>query len=230
MYAQGSIDSAASAPRQQQAKFWDAPYVKDAETDLNALGLCQRFARHGEIHAQGEPADKLYKVLTGAVRTAQLLADGRRQIGGFYLPGEVFGLADGEPHGFTAEALAPTTLLVLRRDTLISRAARDPKLSRDLWQLTTAQLARTERHLMVLGRKTALERVACFLLDLSARGGDNDDIVLPMCRQDIADYLGLTIETVSRMMTRLEQMGLIALPSSRRVRLCDADALRDLEE
>lgn len=230
MYAQGSIETAASAPRHQQAKLWDVPYVKDAETDLNALGLCQRIARHGEIHAQGEPADKLYKVLTGAVRTAQLLADGRRQIGGFYLPGEMFGMADGAPHDFTAEALAPTTLLVIRRDTLIRRAAGDPGLSRDLWHMTTAQLARSQRHLMVLGRKTALERVACFLLDLSARTGDHDDLTLPMCRQDIADYLGLTIETVSRMMTRLEQMGLIALPSSRRVRLCDSDALRDLEE
>lgn len=200
------------------------------EGDLSALGLCQSLPRYTEIHAQGESANKLYKVLTGAVRISQLLADGRRQIGGFYLPGEVFGLADDMPHGFTAETLVPTALLVIRRDSLMARMGSQPLLARELWRLTTAELARTQQHLMVLGRKTAIERVASFLLDLAARQGGVDDVLLPMCRQDIADYLGLTIETVSRMITRLEHMGLVALPAARRVRILDEEALRQLEE
>ncbi|RME65958.1 MAG: Crp/Fnr family transcriptional regulator [Alphaproteobacteria bacterium] len=200
--------------------------------DALAPGLCQAFDRGGEIYAQGEPATAVYKVLGGAVRLSQLLADGRRQVGGFYLAGEMFGFTDAAHHDFTAEALAPTRLMAIRRDALLTRMAREPLLAREMWSFAAAELARAQRHFMVLGRKTACERVASFLLDMARRtgAGNGDAIVLVMCRQDIADYLGLTIETVSRMMTRLEQSGLIALPSSRRVRILDAEGLRALEE
>jgi len=195
---------------------------------LGLMGAVMPYPRNAEIFGEGEPADYLYKVVDGAVRTYKLLDDGRRQIGGFYLPGDIFGLEADADHRFTAEAITDSTILVVKRSALVALAARQIDLARDLWTLTARELAHVQNLMLTLGRKTAQERVASFLLEMAGRNPDRDAVELPMSRQDIADYLGLTIETVSRTLTQLENSAAISLPSSRRIILRNMAALRKL--
>jgi CRP/FNR family nitrogen fixation transcriptional regulator len=156
--------------------------------------------------------------VSGAVRMYKVLNDGRRQIGAFYLPGDMFGLEVGDLHASSAEAVGDTTVLIFKRSAVTALAARDTEISRELWNMTARELRRTQEHMLLL-IKNAQERVASFLLDMAARNPKSDQIELPMSRQDMADFLGLTIETVSRTMTQLEQAQVIALPTSRRIAL-----------
>jgi CRP-like cAMP-binding protein len=188
------------------------------------MGATMPFARNTEVYGEGEPAEYLYKVVTGAVRTYKVLADGRRQIGAFYLPGDIFGLESGEEHTFSAEAVTESKVLVVKRSALAALAQRDNAVARQLWTLTGRELHRVQEHILLL-IKTAQERVAAFLLEMAERLPGRDSIELPMSRQDIADYLGLTIETVSRTFTQLESAAAIALPSSRCVVLRNRNAL-----
>ncbi|HMN84880.1 MAG TPA: helix-turn-helix domain-containing protein [Bauldia sp.] len=192
------------------------------------LGASMRFDRNIEIYGEDEPAEYVYKVVSGAVRSYKLLSDGRRQIGAFHLPGDIFGLEVGDDHRFTAEAIADCVILVARRSAIIAHAARDPEMARALWAVTAGDLERAQDHLLLLGRKNAQERVATFLLEMAARESSATEVELPMSRQDIADYLGLTIETVSRTLTQLEGEAAIEIPTSRRIRLRDRSALRRL--
>lgn len=192
------------------------------------MGAVMPFPRNAEIFGEDEPADYLYKVVSGAVRTYKLLDDGRRQIGGFYLPGDIFGLEAGTEHRFTAEAISDSTILVIKRSALVTLAERQNELARALWALTARELAHVQNLMLTLGRKTAQERVASFLLEMASRSPNREAIELPMSRQDIADYLGLTIETVSRTLTQLENAAAIALPSSRRIVLRNPGALQRL--
>ena len=181
------------------------------------LGAPLPYDRNGEIYGEDEPAEYFYQVVTGAVRTYKLLEDGRRQIGAFYLPGDVFGLEAGDTHGFTAEAVMASTVRVAKRGGVIALAARDSAIAAELWMATAKCLRSAQEHMMLLGRRNAEERVATFLLDMSRRESNEQTIELPMSRQDIADFLGLTIETVSRTLTQLQQKAAIELPSARRV-------------
>jgi CRP-like cAMP-binding protein len=185
------------------------------------------FARNSEIYGEGEKADYVYKVVSGTVRTYRILADGRRQIGGFHLPGDVFGLETGEQHRLSAEAVTESKVLVVKRSTLMALAARDNDVSRDLWRLTGSELARAQDQILLLA-KTAQERVAAFLLEMAERRPSAHAVELPMSRQDIADYLGLTIETVSRTLTALENEAAIELANSRRIVLRNRPALRQM--
>ncbi|WP_439815050.1 helix-turn-helix domain-containing protein [Zavarzinia sp. CC-PAN008] len=185
--------------------------------DLWAMGTRQTFARNREIYAEGNSADRVFKVVSGAVRTFQLLEDGRRQVNAFYLQGEIFGLEASESYRFSAEAIVATQLVVVKRDVLRRHLLIQPELMGDLWRMTASELERAQRHFALLGRKNAVERVASFLIAMSERTHAGDDVELPMSRQDIADFLGLTIETVSRTMTLLEEQRLIELPSARHV-------------
>jgi CRP/FNR family transcriptional regulator, nitrogen fixation regulation protein len=194
---------------------------------MEAMGSQMRFGPNEEIFGEGEPAEYVYKVVKGAVRTYKILSDGRRQIGGFYLPGDIFGLEIGKEHQFSAEAIKDVTVLVVRRSAIVSRAERDCDAARELWSFTGRELNRVQEHLLVLV-KSAQQRVASFLLEMSARLAATDAIELPMSRQDIADYLGLTIETVSRTMTQLASEHAIGLPSARRIVLRNSGALRQL--
>jgi CRP-like cAMP-binding protein len=153
--------------------------------------------------------------------------DGRRQIGAFYMPGEVFGFEAGEEHAFSAEAIVDCKVLVIKRNAIISLAARDSEVAHQLWTMTAAELRRAQGHVMLL-IKTAQERVAAFLLEIAKRSSATTEINLPMSRQDIADYLGLTIETVSRTLTQLENSAAIAIPSSRHIVLRNRAALARL--
>jgi CRP/FNR family nitrogen fixation transcriptional regulator len=175
------------------------------------------FGRDEEIFGEGERADYIYQVLEGAVRTCRFLGDGRRQIEEFHLAGEYFGLETGADHTSTAEAVGSATVLLIRRSTLTDLASRDLTVSGRLLELTMKGLRRTQDHVIMLGRKGACERVAAFLLDFAKRTSAAGSIQLPMSRQDIADYLGLTIETVSRTLSQFESEGVIALPDRRSV-------------
>jgi CRP/FNR family transcriptional regulator, nitrogen fixation regulation protein len=201
--------------------------VRSSFGALEAMGSQMRFASNEEIFGEGEPAEYVYKVAKGAVRTYKILCDGRRQIGGFYLPGDIFGLEIGKEHQFSAEAINNVTVLVARRCSIISLAERDCDAARELWSFTGRELNRVQEHLLLLV-KSAQQRVASFLLEMSTRLHATDAIELPMSRQDIADYLGLTIETVSRTMTQLASEHTIGLPSSRRIVLRNSRALRQL--
>ena len=203
--------------------------VNGALADAFALmGAAMRFEHNAEIFGEGEPAEYFYKVIGGAVRTYKLLNDGRRQISAFHLPGDIFGLEADTDHRFTADAVADSTVLVVKRSALVALAARDGEIANALWAQATADLLRAQDHMLLLGRKNAHERVASFLLEMAARGSGPEIVELPMSRQDIADYLGLTIETVSRTLTLLENEAAIALPSSRYIELRDRAALRRL--
>lgn len=195
---------------------------------LAMMGAVMPLVRNVEIYGEGEPADYLYKVVEGAVRTHKLLNDGRRQIGGFYLPGDVFGLElDGE-HRLTAEAICDSKIIVIKRSAIVALAARQSDVAQELWAMTARELANVQNLMLTLGRKTAQERVAAFLLEMAGRGRGANEVELPMSRQDIADYLGLTIETVSRTLTQLESASAIELPSSRRIVLRNRSALNRL--
>ena len=194
---------------------------------IDLMGALVPFARNSEIYGENEPADYLYKVLSGTVRTYKVLVDGRRQIGGFYLPGDMFGLETGDEHTFSAEAITDSKIIVIKRSALVALAARDHEVTRQMWQLTARELQRAQDRILVL-IKSAQERVAGFLLEMADRASKGEAVELPMSRQDIADYLGLTIETVSRTLTQLEKSATIELPTSRRIVLRNRSALTRL--
>jgi CRP/FNR family transcriptional regulator, nitrogen fixation regulation protein len=202
-----------------------APHALGSSLDL--MGAPMPFARNVEIYGENEPAEYIYKVVSGAVRTYRVLNDGRRQIGAFLLPGDMFGLEAGASHGTSAEAIADSVVLVIKRSAVVALAERDPEVARQMWTLTAQELGRAQNHMLLLIRN-AQERIAAFLLEMAARAPGADSVELPMSRQDIADYLGLTIETVSRTLTQLEAEAAIALPTSRRVVLRNRSALREL--
>ncbi|MEJ0011239.1 MAG: helix-turn-helix domain-containing protein [Bauldia sp.] len=186
------------------------------------------FARNAEIYGEDEPAEYFYEVVTGAVRTYKVLNDGRRQIGAFHLPGDIFGLEAGAAHGFSAEAVVDSVVRVAKRTGIVALAATDASVAADLWAATARSLRGAQQHMLLLGRKNAEERVASFLLAMAGASG-GEIIELPMSRQDIADYLGLTIETVSRTLTHLEAQSAIALPSARRIVVKNRAGLQRLD-
>ena len=197
------------------------------EGPLGLMGAPMRFARNAEIYGEDEPAEYLYQVISGSVRTYRMLDDGRRQISAFYLPGDIFGIEAGDVHLSSAETICDAQILLAMRSTVMARAEHEKELSRQLWTLTVRELQRVHEHSLVL-IKSAEERVAGFLLEMARRNPSGATIELPMSRQDIADYLGLTIETVSRTFTQLVQSGTIALETSRRILFRNRAALNRL--
>ena len=192
---------------------------------INVMGATVPYSRNTEIFGENEPADYVYKVLAGAVRTYKVFADGRRQIGGFYLPGDVFGLETDDCHTFSAEAINDAKILVVKRSALMALAVRDNEVARELWSMMGQEMRRVQDHILLL-IKSAKERVVGFLLEMAERVPGSNNIELPMTRQDIADYLGLTMETVSRTLTDLQTGASIKLASARRIVLQDRGALR----
>jgi CRP/FNR family nitrogen fixation transcriptional regulator len=192
---------------------------------LGALGLAMSFGRNMEIYAEGEPAGHVYKVVSGVVRISKLLPDGRRQISAFHTPGDMFGFEADELHHASAEAVVPVKVIAYKWQSLLAAGCRSASLVRDLLNLTMVGLRDTQEHLLLLGRKNALERVAAFLLDMSKRTKAGSVVELAMPRHDIADYLGLTLETVSRMFAELKERGAIRLEGARRVHLLDMERL-----
>jgi len=208
------------------------PYAPDQSTQplfgsIELAGARMSFAKDVEIYGENEPADYVYRVLTGTVRVYKILQDGRRQIEAFYFPGDIFGMELGAHHASSAEVVSAATITVVRRATLLAAVAKDPDVSNRLWAHTAQELEQARRHAMLLV-KTAQERVASFLIDISNRL-TGEAVELPMSRQDIADFLGLTIETVSRTLTQFQQTSAIELATSRRMILRNRQALINLD-
>lgn len=193
---------------------------------FNRLGTRILVGRDEEVYAQDDEAERFYRVISGVVRTSRLTADGRRQVGDFYYAGDVFGLEPGPDHRFAAEALTDCEIQAVRRSAVRAFAG-DAEVDRAILEATRVEMERLQEHVMLLGRKGARERVATFLMGLAQRQPD-DHVDLPMGRQDMADYLGLTIETVSRMLTQLQGDSIVAFPSTRRFHIRKRGALEAL--
>jgi CRP/FNR family transcriptional regulator, nitrogen fixation regulation protein len=190
-----------------------------------------KYRRGTEIFGEGEPAEYVYQVIDGAVRSYKLLSDGRRQIGAFHLAGDIFGLENGGVHRFTAEAIVDTSVRLVKRVSLAQVAENDVTIARDLLKMTATNLQHAEDHMLLLGRKTSLERVAAFLLEMDRRLTAAGVMALPMCRRDIADYLGLTLETVSRALSILHDQGVLGFlgQTQRQIVLLDRPKLAEFD-
>ena len=193
--------------------------------------VASEFSYHKdeEVYGEDEPAEYVYQVVSGSVRSYKLLSDGRRQIGAFYLPGDVFGLESGPTHRLTAEAVADTTVRLVKRRNLEQAAGITVQVARSLWAMTAGELRHAEDHMLLLGRKNAMERVASFLLEMDRRLAGTGMVALPMCRRDIGDYLGLTLETVSRALSQLHGDGVLGFSGARQIVLRNRQRLRNMD-
>jgi CRP-like cAMP-binding protein len=218
----------APAPSLRSIQFALPRKAETADT-ASQLGLPMSFGRNAEIYAEGEPSGYVYKLVSGVVRVSKLLPDGRRQISAFHLPGEMFGFEADELHHASAEAVVPVKVIAYRWDGVLGAEKQSASFVRELLNLTVLGLRHTQDHLLLLGRKNALERLAAFLLEMSARMGGSATLDLAMPRHDNADYLGLTLETVSRMFAELKEKGVIRLESARRVHLLDKARLKAVD-
>jgi CRP/FNR family transcriptional regulator, nitrogen fixation regulation protein len=175
----------------------------------NSLWHQFKYKRGTEVFGEAEPAEYVYQVREGAVRTYKLLSDGRRQIGAFHLPGDIFGLENGDIYRFTADAIIDTTVWLARRESVFGGLAEVGAAA--ALKLVNRSLEHVENHLLLLGRQTSLEKIASFLLEMDRRLEQPAQISLPMSRRDIADYLGLTLETVSRAISTLRRQGALSV-------------------
>lgn len=207
-----------------------APRAPDQFAAMGGLIASEfSYKKDEEIFGESEPAEYVYQVVSGAVRTYKLLSDGRRQIGSFHLPGDVFGLESGAAHRLTAEAITDTTVRLVKRASLEKAAMTDVQVARKLWTMTAAELKHAEDHMLLLGRKNAMEKVAAFLLEMDRRLAVAGLLALPMCRRDIGDYLGLTLETISRALSQLHAEGVLGFSGARQIVLRNRQHLRDMD-
>jgi CRP/FNR family nitrogen fixation transcriptional regulator len=179
------------------------------------------YAADATIYSQGDAAGPLYLVEFGTVRVCRLAADGRRQITAFHTAGDVFGFEAGDEHESYAESVDGAGIRALR-------TCAGQESTGSLLLLALKSLARSQNHLMVLGRRTANEKMAALLLDLSERQCDDKLVHLPMQRNDIADYLGITFETVSRILRTFKDQGIIRLRSISDIEILDRASLEDM--
>jgi CRP/FNR family transcriptional regulator len=183
---------------------------------------------------EGEPASNVYNLTSGTIKLYKLMPDGRRQVTGFLYAGDFLGLADSEDYIYSAEAVTSVSLCRFAKTDLNSLMTEMPLLERRLLGMARYELAEAQDQILLLGRKTAKERIASFLLMLSdravRRGQPVNPVSIPMSRNDIGDYLGLTTETVSRTFTRLRSSGTISMESDRKVNIIDRDTLSEIAE
>jgi CRP-like cAMP-binding protein len=181
--------------------------------------------RDEEIVAQDDDATHCYLIVSGCVRTVRLMEDGRRQIGEFLFAGDLFGWEALDTHDFGAEAVTPVTLRRYTRRDLEQLVDQDRDVARQLREIASRRLRAGREHMVLLGRKAACERIASFLLEMAARTANGEQVIeLPMNRGDISDYLGLTIETVCRRLTRLRLDGTIGVEGAK-IAICNRHAL-----
>ena len=193
-----------------------------------------RFDASHTIFSEGEAADALYNVTSGTVKLYKLLPDGRRQITGFLVTGDFLGLAVNESYAYTAETVTSSSVCRFPRRKIDALMDEFPKMQRRLFSMASNELAAAQDQMLLLGRKTAKEKICSFLLMLSQRaarrGHKENPVYVPMSRADIADYLGLTTETVSRTFTQLKTAGAISLQEGNKVLIADMDAIYDMAE
>jgi CRP/FNR family transcriptional regulator len=199
-----------------------------------AIQGCIRAAPQETLFNEGDPANHLYSPLSGAVKIYKLMADGRRQITGFFFRGDLFGFSPNGLHGYTAEAITAASLCRFPAAKMELLYPNAPVLAREVLRRSMIKLAHFHEHTLLLGRKSAPEKLASFLLSLSQRAVERGDsaspVMIPMGRSDVADYLGLTIETVSRTLTKFKISGLLELPNPSTVALRDPAALRQIAD
>ena len=205
--------------------------VHDVLGALDRTGIPLLIPQNQTIFSEGEPVDHAYKIVGGVVRLCKHLPDGRRQIAQFLFPGDYFSFVTIGDHGLSAEAVVDVSLLSFSQER-IERLCRDnPNLRSRLFQMLSQRVCDIQNHLTVVGRQTAKERVAAFLLLLADRlDAGRTSITIPMNRQDIGDYLSLTMETVSRTLSRLKAARMITIPDQHRLELQNIDGLRALAD
>jgi len=202
----------------------------DALVALERIGTRLGFSRNDEIYAEGDSADCWYKVVSGTVRVCKLLADGRRHIGAFCFSGDCFGIDSSGERLYSAEAIDDVIVMRFQRRATDRLIDQNPAVARLLRDAMVRDLANAHGRTLLLGRMTAPERVAAFLLEMFERRDRTKALDLPMSRNDIADYLGLTIETVCRTLSAFKRDGVIAIPTPHRIELLDRDALEAVSE
>lgn len=232
----GTVTAKLDTNHETQAQ---TPVICDG-LDLGETKRLVSLARKRELRAKAalffemDPARYVYEVTEGILKLYRLTSDGRRQITGFVYPGQFLGLTQAGCHVATAETITPVTVWCYPRERLEELIDEMPSLARRLLSLANDELLSAQNQILWLGRKNTMERVGAFLLQLAERtragGGDPSQLHLPMSRTDIADYLGLTVETVSRTFTRLRKMGAIKLGEGGRHVTCDLDWLRRLTD
>lgn len=204
--------------------------ASSSDAGKSLFGAARHYAPDETIFWEGEPATSYYRVSTGAVRSCKFLGDGRRQIVAFHVVDEIFGLEGSEEHRLSAEAINEAKIVAFPRCRAENPADRDRSVAHDVIAFALAGLERAQEHAILLGRKLAPERVASFLLDMAERTR-SDSFELPMSRADIADYLGLTTETVSRTLCQFARDALIKMSAAKRgIVLGDKSALRRLRD
>lgn len=201
--------------------------------EVESAATVARLDAGATLFEQGDDARHVYNVTAGTIRLSRTLADGRRQITGFMLPGDFIGLSVRMVHAYSAEAIGPCQVCRFTASQMRDLMEHLPRLEHELFDRARDELDAAQDQMLLLGRKSPMEKVASFLLDLAhrcERWGDHADRVrLDMTRTDIADYLGLTIETVSRTLSQFARDGLIRLPAANRwIELCNLQALRQL--
>jgi CRP/FNR family nitrogen fixation transcriptional regulator len=201
---------------------------RDQLERLDVPHSLRSYAVDKQIYGDGDEASHVYAIISGTVRTCKFLLDGRRQVEAFHGHGDVFGIAAGARHLFSAEAVSDCLIAQYRRPGLTSVALHEAKLSQLLFAFAARSMLLAQEHALLLGCKSALDRVGTFLISWAARSPDDRVAELTMTRQDIADYLGLTIETVSRTLTVLEQRQLIEMHGPRRIQLTGLAATQPL--
>jgi CRP/FNR family nitrogen fixation transcriptional regulator len=205
------------APRQS---FWDE--------QPGLTGTLASFPQDHEIYGESDQATLFYKVVSGMVRTCKFLGDGRRQVDAFYVAGDVFGIEPGDTYRLSAEAVSDCTLVAYRRRSLEMLAGRSESFAQNLFQFALQSSARAQDHALLLGRRCAMEKLAAFLLHWTRHSSQQATVTLEMSRQDIADFLGLTIETVSRTLSKLEKDGIIEMFAARLIQVRNLGAIRAL--
>jgi CRP/FNR family nitrogen fixation transcriptional regulator len=200
----------------------------DREGGLRVPGRVRHFLRDRQIYTEGDDADCIFKVEMGVVRTYKFLRDGRRQVYAFHGPGSMFGLEIGKAYGLSAAAASDCDVISYGRRHLERLAVHDERLALLLYSTVLCSLARAQQHSLSLGQRSAIEKLAIFLMSCTELPIVGADILLAMSRNDIADHLGLTIETVSRTFADLVARAFIELKGARHICLVDVAGLREL--
>ena len=233
--AESSFDSPSETARPAACEhgcrfFADSGCIKRSE--METVGVTLRFARNETIYNKGDDARFSYKVIEGAVRLSRIFADGRRQIVNFFLPDETFGIELSDEYSATAEAVGDVVTLRCPRLCISQMTEGDPDISQKRLAMFSRSLAAAERHVAMLGHQSAKERVASFFLalEMQRRSDNSHTLDLPLSRQDIADYLGLTIETTCRALSELKRQNIITTPSRRRIVIRDLGGLQAIAE
>ncbi len=197
----------------------------DWDRTLPMPGSVLHFVRDREIYGEGDASSVFFKVAAGVVRTCKFLSDGHRQIDAFHVAGDVFGFGIGARYRLSAEAVCDCTLISYPRRGLERLVANNGALAQELLSYAMRSVARAQDHSLLLGRRSAVARVAAFLMEWAQNSPGAQTVVLAMTRQDMADYLGLTIETVSRTLSMLERDAVIEFSTTRQIRFKDPAAL-----